>query len=1299
MLAVILTALLLSGAVATYLAATRLMRREAIAGALQRVAEPPFARGAARNAARDAARDAASALERSTASFAGAVSGADTPPLIALVGAPGADVEAAVAAAAAGAPEGLAPLGAPEGPARVAMTPHGVILSFGDDLLAQNGWRALWRATLMGYRRKRPDRPVDGVAFAIRAQVLARLEDESPGALSELGERFGALLQEAQAVGGLRLPVYLLVTGIEAEPGFAALRRAAQDAGEDDALIGWSAPGSPETPWDPATIQTAIAAISASLDGLALAALASRPGERSEAMLDMSSRVAAFEAPLRRLLTPMLRATAFADPMMFRGLYFVGGGNGGAGSAAPFAAEVFARKIFAESRLARPARGRLTQRARTALRLKVAAGGLAALGALGLFLLSQGGGAQSDLLRLLSVIDRSITENRGLESQGLSVPQETLNRETRDILNAMATLTINDLPTPLAPTSYLSPIESRIERAVATGLNEVALRALRDGLHDRFAQALATTRNRAALDAAGIARFAEDLAEFDGNIAIYDALRDSRTAEELAQLSNYAIGFPPPAGFMDAYEIYVRALSRTDAPQIDRASMRPQLKAALGEPDEGVFAAAYPTTPLFRALSGVSADAAWLLTESGAQDADIVGRLDSLLRGVDEAEALLADPEANWLDHRAGRLDQDLRRSAAAIAGLSFAPPGLRARLDDEIDASEAEARLTIRQLVGFSGRAILRDGPNGTELDPLYPMLRDAAAALLEDGRLAQSAPSVGRRLDVGAARLSWDPFRLGEAVETAGWLLGALTSALGDFPPDLREQMITVVRARTEARMSALVNDALRPLEGGGRDATRVEATSFAAAAPLLAKLRDQTALLGLRTLQRQLAEVADRQAARLLGEIDAELDGAAPYAPFFPGVDAWDGEAQSAPAMFGMFGDAELAGVVRHWRGFVQALGEQQAAPIVAYYGGALATDATAAAAAARWRDILATLSDYAARSPRNALSELERFIVVGLNELDAANCAERLEAVRPGAGWFGQQMFALVRALRYRCEDIGTTNALSAQGEIADAFDAQLAGRFPFVGVGGAARLADPSRAADAADPDSVRRFFSAHGAEIARQLEAAASPARHYEEERAREFTAALAEVRAFLGGPDGAIAPGGAAFAVRFAFRTNRDRERAGDQIVEWSAQIGAERLSSFEPPRALIWRQGDPIRLSFRWARNGPNLPAQPGRSDAAVEDRTLTLSYDDRWSLVTMVAANAPGGADLQTLGDPRPNVIRIATPLLVNPAAAAGAASLDRAELYMRVEIRPLDAGGLQAAGPALRMPVFPAGGPGR
>ncbi|MFN3259393.1 MAG: type VI secretion protein IcmF/TssM N-terminal domain-containing protein [Pikeienuella sp.] len=1233
-----------------------------------------------------------------------------------LVGTEGAGADALAEAAAWRTPTRLsAPARPPTdmGEFALHLTPDGAIANFHDGLFALKDWRKTWRAALEGLRAERPDAPLDALVIAVRAGVLTSLEADAPERLEALGRVFEELFEDVLSVTGLTVPVYFVATHADADRGLAAL---AEIVGRDEeargALLGWSAPNGAGPGCDPKAVEEAAKKTVEALDAAVLAhfgASAGRGGDPLSALrlVGASAAARALAAPLRRLLASAFRSSTFAEPMILRGIYLTGQATDERG--ALFAHDVFARKALREKGLARPGQGGRTSAATWARNCRRATAGVALVGVAALVWLGQSLFEQRPLGELLDQIESAAREHRRLALSGQAPSQADLLAETRGLYARMSEFRFDTINTGFAPTSYLSGLEERSERAIAFGFGDIILRAIRRGLEERFdtaqraGEAALQKEERAGggtLDRASPEAFqayASRLDDVMNQVRTLEALPGSRSPEKLVDLSRYAIEVEPPTGFSKDYQVYIRALSYPEAQPrpFDRAGRREAVRLTA----EAYAARAYAASPLYSAVREIERTSRSLAAGEVSAEA-----LDRLLDHIILADRLLATDEAtgpsetNWIGRRLDRAGAEPSHAPVVKALRGIENLGILA--SEEVDAlwrtaiaAHQAAERDLLEMTGFDRSPILVQGTSGrAALAPEYLALIAPLRRFLTAARLADSAPVDDRSLAEG--RFSWSPGPLEEAAGHINWLRSEFPAAAAALPGELRAALLVALERRISAKVLGLLARARSPLgpPGFGVDPARTEARGFAEAAPLLVAIRDGAALSRLDAVTDRLETVVGPQARRILDDADRALAQADIYGLYYPQVAAWNGAPNSAARLFGVSGAAALIGVTRDWRAFVELLSAERASAAIDYLARVGSGDPAESGPVARWSEIRSTLADYALRSPVNALSTLERFVLADLDGLTGETCEETLLSAQPGGGYFGERMEEMIYTLRNRCADLGFESATEAADLVAEAFTQALAGRFPFIGVGGAAPLDDPRRAQNFVEPEAVRRFFAGFGP----QIEAiAASPA-------VRPDIAELDQARQFFAASGADVSTGGIAYAVEIDFNANRSVSRGAEQIIEWTLQIADRSLSSFEPPRPLIWRQGDPVRLSMRWARNAPQKPASPARPDAQIEERTITLSYDGPWSLVALIAANAMSGPEQRGLPDRLPNPLRLIVPLEPNPEAVATAepAALTAtpretsAVLHLRIGLRALDAAGSAPVGPNLTLPVFPA-----
>src|SRR5262249_34741498 len=125
---------------------------------------------------------------------------------------------------------------------------RGVVLDVAPDFVLDATGRGAdelrWRQLLLLLERHRPERPVDSVVLALPAADLARPGERMSDRLGRAERKaaiLSAKLRATQIRLGLRVPVYLLVTGCERLRGFAAFFAELPERLRDE-MFGWSSP-------------------------------------------------------------------------------------------------------------------------------------------------------------------------------------------------------------------------------------------------------------------------------------------------------------------------------------------------------------------------------------------------------------------------------------------------------------------------------------------------------------------------------------------------------------------------------------------------------------------------------------------------------------------------------------------------------------------------------------------------------------------------------------------------------------------------------------------------------------------------------------------------------------------------------------------------------------------------------------------------------------------------------------------------------------------------------------------------
>ena len=1164
----------------------------------------------------------------------------------------------------------------------------GMLLDLPEELLELPDWRSQWRSFLQSLAIERPERPLDGIAVAIAAADLVGPARLTTAQLAARGEQLHELLWTLQRRTGFRVPVYLVLTGAESLQGFSAWTRAVPDAARDG-LLGCPAPQSGDgQPGE--SIDESLRALAARLGGLQLPLLMrGADPELVDGLLLFPGELEQLATPLAALLTPWLRPSAYHDGVLFRGCFVAGAGADGAPA---FARGLFERKIFAERGLAEPARGALGLRRR---RIRVAQGALAALvvlGALGLARLAARSVEIESVTLLLQTVESEVTRVEQAAASGGPGLHEVEIVAAGNLLRRMSDVTVSSAETARAPTSLLSGTDERIEQAIAVGYDVVVLQAVNERLLAKLDEILAVV-DRAGADVtpAVLSEAMRRLLEHEVNLRRYEQLGEFR-GQAFAGVAGYALGIAMPPQFNSHYRLYQDALADTAPPAIDRPALAERIGESLTGGWLATVSAHYRAAAVARAVEHVGSDP--------PDDVEAMERLQQAAADLDRLADALEQPESAWLMGGAPGLDAGLETVLAEIRDVATAwgPPLDSARMIERLRTAALAEQAAVRErllttpIFGVSPGLVQVD--ERLQLAPSLDRARTALAAYLDQPLLREGKYFGAARPARSGERLIWDVAQLRELVTAAEGSLVADTRDLAGLPP----QLVSLARQAGAPALASMVDLALGRAQvadsAGGWSADRGlqrEVRAFATAEPLLISLGQTLELAGLRDRAAALRQLVIDQARRLLAETDDALDRGAPYAMLDPGLGSWDGTRPLRLAAYGAASPAALAASLPGRRAFVERLAEEYAEPLLGVLSQPSAgLDVEDEERVARWGETLKAIDRFRRNDPSSSLSMLERFLTTDLEAATPTSCGSDEVGLAQTWDYFGDQLYDLQQAVAERCEVLASEVAAGRYGRLAGAFNAVLAGRFPFTGIG------EEAAAAPRATPDEVRRFFrdyDAERAELTTLLEQgmpadvpAAAPA----------FLAELGAARAALAPMIEPPVPAPLSYEMAAEFRAEPSLDRGGNQILEWSIETPAGRLSSLAGGDALTWTAGQPVRVALRWARNAPSLPVAGAGGMPRSDGPVAVFEYRDPWALLSLLRVHArPAAGD----GAASSTLLAFDVPLAPNPdAAPGGPAGLDQALVFLRLRLTALTSmPGEPVRRSLLLAPRFPAAAP--
>jgi type VI secretion system protein ImpL len=1123
-----------------------------------------------------------------------------------------------------------------------------------------------WESALRHLRELRPKRPADGVIVALPcAQLLEGSTNEIKRTeLAASAAQIFRKLWATQQQLGFRLPIYVIVTGSERLTGFGSLCARLPESARRE-MLGWSSPYSVDAAYRGVWVDEAFAAIGRRVEDVQMEVFTAGTTEAGS-LLRLPLSIASLAKPIRVCLDNLLKSSAYHGSLIFRGLYFCGReGLGPTPEAKPagkvaFLADLVEKKIFAESGLAAPTTRTVMARNRTVRIVQVAAIAAAMMcaGAL-LWAYVSLGSEDSQLGPFLT----SAAQDMHRQSDSDERVEAELPGRSIDLLNKMAAINFRRYGSIFVPTSWFSPFQDRLERAIGVAFNQVIFHAIDHGMAakarrlvdngayriDPVVDSVAVVpagSNETELQAAmpvvpveqlpefvALKRYVDDLKQLDQHITTFNRLAKSGTGDlqDLGDVVHYGIDRTVPDAFYKQGDLYASALNEADYKSFERDPYTAQARFNVEALASRFYAALYRRNPFEARLQQLAAvlDANAWRQPTGSDSV----RVGEIARRLHALETALAGPELEW----AFRSGSDMNLGApfnAVVADIDQSK-----FLGPDVGRRVREAGLSgwkvFRSQLAASGSP--RTGPFLVVRQNEPQMRLSEESLVLEhalDSFVGERFVSVnvqGRELHANpsrSVRLVWNDTQLQQVMEVAQAYEHFREKNLVLFPADLRNSIDQVARDRTRAEMQDYLAGAcdympVPPANGATmlEEQIRGDIALFGGNTDVLNRVLEAFSRLGSSDARRSVADVMSIEALRLLHGVDDLLDAEQPYRPRLGSFGWWDGTQPPSPRAWGAKDAPELAAYTETTRTRVGFLARTYAQPLLVAFTRAGTVDRPDIRPYTQlWQGILDDLRDYDAKKPGNAVAALEDYIGTRMTKVSTTDCAPAAAPsdVHGGTRYFAHTLQQLARDLSRRCYDMASLNASARYAELSGYFNQRLAGRYPFSEW--------PSRTGTLeADPSDVRAFFRKFDAAkpvIASKI-AESDPTFAQVRQFLDDMTAVRTFFAPFLDAQKPDVSP---AFDIEASFRAARQQEIDADQIIAWSLAVGNDMVTNRDKKPTLRWSVGKPVRLTLRWANDAPRVPVlSPLPRGVSVRDRTVVYEYNNQWALLTALAENA--------------------------------------------------------------------------
>ncbi len=967
-----------------------------------------------------------------------------------------------------------------------------------------------------------------------------------------------------------------------------------------------------------------------------------------------------------------------------------------------FLHHLLSRKIFPEHGLARPLSRSL---ASGSVMVAAAKWGIAAAVVLSIVLLSSSfSGLEKDSNAIVEFLDR--IPNDG---EAGAPDRERYARRAQVLLGAMGNVSTSKLARFRVPTSWFSSVDDQVRQLMRDSFESVVLSGLHYGLEYKARQLFgidvdsttAPAAPGAAKSGAGAAKnpqavprkgpedpypeapeeqedvkkspalpkvvslpnmpeyqdlraMAATFSEFSRYVELYNNLGTARRKrmDTVGPLVKYVFQTDLGDVFTQNSSFFENALASATYKPFDMVVVTPKVRDRALAVDRALSRRLFVENPIELELSEIGRHISRLKSESEWGGADLM-TLIHLRDVILKLERDLDRQEMAWLAKDNLDLGEPYREMIASLSGLAAGTAMTDDLREEWRGAFKQLKRKLFEHQLPVMGALLLKDTDKGKlEVAPPLLALRTSLDGFLSQNYVQMAGERVPFSNPDGSYRVTWNEDLLRQAI--------ALSDAYGSFTRDRLGQTYEVIRDGVKNTALDRLGRSMPSLVGQARRVERIsrpsgdtksladevvgEVNDLKRASELLRQILETYDRLGLKSAKSELYQQVQEDTREILRRLDLLLEKDDTYRVAAK-LSQWRGAHPPPLDAFDVDDADALAQYIKAQRARMKYWARDFAKTPVALLEALVASGDSSSSEDPlflKWQRIVTELDHFEKMTPGNSVKELESFIDTTLMSVTPDNCLDRL----PRRSGENPDFFLLTRAriydaVRKRCVKFSEERLLDGYERLAKHFNKDLAGRFPFSrGLG--------ATDDEEADPRDVRSFFQDFDEYVAKydpymaRNEPALMPAMITSAREIGSFLDSVRAVRPFfvplVADKSGDIVP---RYSMGVEFRVKTQTEINGNQIADFGYSVADQRI---DDPQA-IWQLGDKIRLTFRWAKDGPYRPSANNQPRGAQLDKNDAISFEwaGKWALIRFLRQYKSQPNDLRKTQDRQPHIIK--------------------------------------------------------
>lgn len=1122
-----------------------------------------------------------------------------------------------------------------------------------------------WRYILSLISRHRPKRPLDGIILTIPVTELVGPEALTEDQLFDRAKHLYRKLWQIQANLAMRVPVYVILTKCDRLTGFdqTVIELPPERLNE---MLGWSNPYSVEAAYTPAWSDKIIKSVGDSLRRIrALIFTDSQERQNRDGEFLFTQAFESLSSGLKTYLDNTFKDSAYHESFFLRGVYLTGDGarisptelnassedQGANGEYVPptpeivYTRDLFAEKIFKESELAQPVMRVLLSTSRILNFSKLAVFSVALIWIIGIFMAhGKFQDTKRNLSPLLQSINRAVTGSAELDVAGKESQFDLyLKDQSNTLLDLMTQVNKIKLFSLAVPSSWFSPFDKRLKETLTFAYDTVILRDLYTGLAKKGVD-LTDPSKTAMQDQRGkrfsvtpteirtfksLQTYTNQIANFEKNAQLYNELEITQKTDSIAQLVLYLYGKELPSQFYESTNYFRFSLGSTKDRNIKvsnfREIARQKLNELFNEFLDDAFNLKETLTPLLdlqELLLGLGDP-----TETKMDDQD----LREMLKKMKAVEKILNSEAFKWIenkDYYPGEAYNDIltKIGASEMLGTAIAndltkEANLRFKnFKESLKSFKADLSGPFLKIV--KGQVVAQPGEKFTNLSKTLTNFM-SQRFMEEIKKYRELQPTPPQQL------LFWDQAMLKNASTLIEAYRTYTTEGLLDAPVEMQNILKTisenslrkklvhyVARAQTYREQPTGLNPAKT------RDVLATQIQNLKVTTPLFSKILSVYEGAGFEENATILKEALLEHVYTLLKKIERLVRDENLYRVRAESFRKWKGGTGVAYKVFGVLDDEGLTAYLAAQRERTVFYSKDMASPVIDFLNmGYFEKDPDSLPLLLKWQSLQRQIDQYEKKTPGNDLTNLEDFVSVQMNEITINDCSV-IDPVK-GGGFFNTRLKRIQVLFSQKCSALAEKRFYMRYNKIAQFFNVQLAGRYPF-------REGRAAGGGSEASPRMIKTFYKVYDRFTPYDLKRLENEAKDsVAKGEAWEFLKQMAGVRPLLV-PDQSTEDGVPKELPEYKinFRTNRDQEFGANQITQMTMKVGSKTVNWRDPDKSGAFQPGVPIQISFKWAANGQSVPrTDPAQPDLQISGTQATFNYTGNWALLKMLSNHSDG------------------------------------------------------------------------